>query len=207
LGLAGNGVSSNAATALPSLYTPRVVAHGDTFDNTAAVLTLYGSVPTDVTGRGFTVPVAVSLRGPNSVLRLDQTDGTLWSESTLRLTNANLDRHWYKKWYFEFSWTLFYFLFIKIKYKGKSYKWYRRNKSLVLRFGYSHLVALRIPDAMFARRAGKMKLVFFGTNRYEIRRFLSESISWRPMNIYNGRGLRFARQLVFRKFGKVSAYR
>jgi ribosomal protein L6P/L9E len=52
-----------------------------------------------------------------------------------------------------------------------------------------------------------MKLIFFGTNRYELRRFLAKAIEWRPMNIYNGRGLRFARQLVFRKAGKTSAYR
>jgi hypothetical protein len=57
------------------------------------------------------------------------------------------------------------------------------------------------------KRAGKMKMVFFGTNFFEIRYFLSSLIHWRPMNVYNGRGLRFSRQLVFRKFGKVSAYR
>ena len=76
-----------------------------------------------------------------------------------------------------------------------------------MRFGYSHLVAMRIPSLFLSRKAGKMRLIFFGTNRYDLRKFLSESIVWRPMNVYNGRGLRFARQLVFRKFGKVSAYR
>lgn len=52
-----------------------------------------------------------------------------------------------------------------------------------------------------------MKLVFFGTSSFDLRSFLSDVVIWRPMNIYNGRGLRFAKQLVFRKFGKVSAYR
>ena len=98
-------------------------------------------------------------------------------------------------------------MFIKIRYKGKSYKWYRRGGALILRFGYSHVVSMRIPSTVFSKKAGRMKLIFFGTSRYELRRFLATSIAWRPMNIYNGRGLRFARQLVRRKAGKVSAYR
>lgn len=52
-----------------------------------------------------------------------------------------------------------------------------------------------------------MKLLFFGTSYYSLRRFLGDAIRWRPVNIYNARGLRFARQRLLRKHGKVSAYR
>jgi hypothetical protein len=52
-----------------------------------------------------------------------------------------------------------------------------------------------------------MKIIFYGSNFYTLRSFLSGVISWRPMNIYHGRGLRLARQRVVRKAGKVSAYR
>lgn len=32
---------------------------------------------------------------------------------------------------------------VKMRYKGKSFRWHRRRGSLLLRFGHSHLVALR----------------------------------------------------------------
>lgn len=111
------------------------------------------------------------------------------------------------RWCCALALGLFYFFFIKLRYKGKSYKWHRRRGALVLRFGYSHTALSYIPRRVFVRRAGKMKMVFFGTCLWELRSLLAGAIRWRPMNVYNGRGLRFARQLVFRKFGKVSAYR
>jgi hypothetical protein len=52
-----------------------------------------------------------------------------------------------------------------------------------------------------------MKIIFYGSNLYSLRFFLATLVSWRPMNIYHGRGLRLARQCVIRKSGKVSAYR
>jgi len=96
----------------------------------------------------------------------------------------------------------------KLKYKGKSFRWYRKKGALVLRFGHSHLVTMRAPllGARW-RRKGRMKILFFGSNYYELRHFLARIISWRPMNLYHGRGLRLSRQVVYRKAGKVSAYR
>jgi hypothetical protein len=96
----------------------------------------------------------------------------------------------------------------KLKYKGKSFRWYRKRGALVLRFGHSHLVTMAAPLLGSKwRRKGRMKILFFGSNYYELRHFLSRVIRWRPMNLYHGRGLRFSRQVVFRKAGKVSAYR
>jgi ribosomal protein L6P/L9E len=52
-----------------------------------------------------------------------------------------------------------------------------------------------------------MKIIFYGSNHYELSLYLTTITSWRPMNVYHGRGLRLARQRVMRKAGKVSAYR
>lgn len=123
------------------------------------------------------------------------------------LDNLTRATFFYKQWVYEISRVLYFFLFIKIKYKGKSYKWFKKNTAIILRFGYSHVAFTQIPDFFFSKKIGKMKLIFFGTSYFDLRGFLSDIIVWRPMNIYNGRGLRFAKQLVFRKFGKVSAYR
>lgn len=96
---------------------------------------------------------------------------------------------------------------MRLKYKGKSFKWFKKRGSIVLRFGHSHIVVVPIPGYISSKKRKRMRIIFFGTCRWELKSFLSTLIRWRPMNVYNGRGMRFARQLVFRKDGKVSAYR
>lgn len=163
-------------------------------------LTLLGYTPQ------FAVAAPIGLWGGPGATRIFREGGVFMESNTSTATAFTL-QHRYLLWLRDISLALFYYVFIKIKYKGKSYKWHKKRTSLILRFGYSHLVSLRLPDAIGAKRVGKMKLIFFGTSGYELRSFLTSAVAWRPMNIYNGRGLRFARQLVFRKAGKVSAYR
>jgi ribosomal protein L6P/L9E len=98
-------------------------------------------------------------------------------------------------------------VFTKFKFKGKSFRWHRRCRSFILRFGHSHLTMLPFPAFIRVKKKGRMKLLFFGSSLSELSIFLSAAIAWRPMNIYHGRGLRLARQQVYRKAGKVSAYR
>jgi ribosomal protein L6P/L9E len=96
----------------------------------------------------------------------------------------------------------------KLRYKGKSFRWYKKRGALILRFGHSHLVA-SVPAHrnIWWRRRGRMKIIFYGSNYYALRAYLVALVAWRPMNIYHGRGLRLSRQRVVRKAGKVSAYR
>lgn len=119
----------------------------------------------------------------------------------------NLSR-FHIKWFFFFlkglgSWSL-----TKLKFKGKSFRWYKKKSCLILRFGHSHLVSSN--PSLFNikwKRKGRMKIIFYGSNKFELFSYLSNVVRWRPMNIYHGRGLRFAKQIVIKKSGKVSAYR
>ncbi len=97
--------------------------------------------------------------------------------------------------------------YVKIQYKGKSFKWTRKAQSLVLRFGHSHLVAEPFFPGIRMRRRGRMKLVIYGSSVFSLNLFASVVCKWRSMNVYHGRGLRISRQAVLRKSGKVSAYR
>jgi ribosomal protein L6P/L9E len=101
------------------------------------------------------------------------------------------------------SWVL-----AKLRFKGKSFRWYKKRGSLVLRFGHSHLV-VSIPSLRHLRwrRRGRMKIIFYGSDCRALIFYLATLVRWRPMNIYHGRGLRLSRQRVVRKSGKVSAYR
>lgn len=119
----------------------------------------------------------------------------------------NLSRSYIKN-FFYFLRGLGTWCLTKLKFKGKSFRWYRKKSSLILRFGHSHLVSWNpAPFNIKWRRKGRMKILFFGSNKFDLSFYLSYIIRWRPMNIYHGRGLRFSKQIVIRKSGKVSAYR
>lgn len=100
-----------------------------------------------------------------------------------------------------------FFIALKLKYKGKSFRWHRKARSILLRFGHSHLVIAKPKPNIFWRKHGRQKIIFWGTNKWYLWRFLKKTVAWRPMNIYHGRGLRLTKQKVWRKAGKVSAYR
>lgn len=97
--------------------------------------------------------------------------------------------------------------FLKLRYKGKSFRWHRKKGSLVLRFGRSHMVMLKPHQGVWWKKQGRMKILFFGSNEWYLKTFLMRVVWWRPMNIYHGRGLRLSKQKVWRKGGKVSTYR
>jgi len=77
----------------------------------------------------------------------------------------------------------------------------------MLRFGHSHLVYVRAWPGVRWRRKGKVKIILFGSSYPDLHLFAITAVRWRGMNVYHGRGLRLARQFVYRKAGKVSAYR
>lgn len=96
---------------------------------------------------------------------------------------------------------------LKLRYKGKSFKWHHRRGALLLRFGHAHLVFVKPLPGVRWRRFGRMKILLFGANLWDLLAYAQAVCWWRPMNVYHGRGLRLRRQLVLRKAGKVSAYR
>jgi len=96
---------------------------------------------------------------------------------------------------------------LKVRFKGKSFKWHRRRGALMLRFGHAHLVAVTPLPGVRWRRLGRMKIVLFGADWWSLLEYAQAVCWWRPVNVYHGRGIRLRRQLVLRKAGKVSAYR
>jgi len=66
---------------------------------------------------------------------------------------------------------------LKLRYKGKSFKWHRRGGALLLRFGHSHLVALSPLPGLRWRRFGRMKIVLYGSNWWDLVDF-ARTICW-----------------------------
>jgi hypothetical protein len=99
------------------------------------------------------------------------------------------------------------FLFYKIKFKGKGYYLYKNKRNTITpQFGYSH----RIYFYSYASQilfVTKTKILFYGFNKGDILKVSLNVKSKRNINIFTGRGVRFSKQIIYKKTGKVSLYR
>lgn len=97
--------------------------------------------------------------------------------------------------------------FIKIKFKGKGYYIYKNYRNTITpQFGYSHrlyLYSFKL-NVLFL---SKSSLIIFGLNPLDVSLVSRKIRDWRKINIFTGRGVRFSKQIVYKKSGKVSTYR
>ena len=98
-------------------------------------------------------------------------------------------------------------LFRKIKFRGKGYYIYKNSRNTIApQFGYSH----RLYVYSYFNKVkfiGKTIVLLFGLTKNDIISAGTTLKSKRPINIFTGRGVRFSRQVVYKKQGKVSSYR
>ena len=80
------------------------------------------------------------------------------------------------------------------------------RQTIAPQFGYAHRVYV-YAQANSVKFLSKTKILLFGLSRTEITKTAYNLVSTKPVNIFTGRGVRFARQIVYRKVGKVSSYR
>jgi len=97
--------------------------------------------------------------------------------------------------------------FTKLKFKGKGYYIYKNYRNTITpQFGYSHRLYLY---TFFTHISflSKTSLISFGLNFKDIACISKILYSWRPLNIFTSRGVRFSKQVTYKKSGKVSSYR
>lgn len=110
--------------------------------------------------------------------------------------------------YLNLTFTSFYKPFFrKIKFKGKGYYIYKNSRNTITpQFGYSHRLYL-YSYFVSVKFLSKTSIFVFGLLKNDV---ITTSIgikSMRPINIFTGRGVRFSREVVYKKVGKVSSYR
>jgi len=97
--------------------------------------------------------------------------------------------------------------FLKIKFKGKGYYIFKNKRNTITpQFGYAHRIYKYTFNTSVKFRT-KTSIVLFGLLKRDVIQagFLIKSM--RPINIFTGRGVRFSRQIIYKKTGKVSSYR
>lgn len=97
--------------------------------------------------------------------------------------------------------------FIKIKFKGKGYYLYKNIRNTVTpQFGYAHRI-YKYNYVVKINFLSKTKVFFYGLSVYDLFQTAGQVKQIRTINIFTGRGVRFARSLVYKKTGKISSYR
>jgi hypothetical protein len=97
--------------------------------------------------------------------------------------------------------------FLKIKFKGKGYYIYKgRRNTITPQFGYAHRLYL-YSYFISVKFLSKTSILLFGFQQNDLIKVGLGLKSMRPINIFTGRGVRFARQVIYKKVGKVSSYR
>jgi hypothetical protein len=97
--------------------------------------------------------------------------------------------------------------FQKLTFKGKGYYIYKNYRNTITpQFGYSHRLYLYTYyiNVVFL---SKTSLIVFGLNSNHVNLVSMYIKNWRSINIFTGRGVRFSRQILYKKSGKVSTYR
>ena len=110
--------------------------------------------------------------------------------------------------YIDLVFTSFYKpFFTKIKFKGKGYYIYKNKRNTITpQFGYSHRLYL-YSYFTSVKFLSKTTVFVFGLLKSDVIKTSIGVKSMRPINIFTGRGVRFSREIIYKKVGKVSSYR
>jgi hypothetical protein len=138
-----------------------------------------------------------------SNLILDLQMNSIGIELFYRNAFYGLFCNFFKKVFFQFSQIFF----KKIKFKGKGYYAYKNYRNVfALQFGYSHIIR-RYFYFINAKFLAKTSIFLFGINQSYIFKAAYRFFFVKPINIFTSRGIRFTRQIVYKKTGKISSYR
>ena len=75
-----------------------------------------------------------------------------------------------------------------------------------MQFGYSH--RLRVYSYFLSVRfITKTAVLLFGINKNDLYKTSFNIFYKKPINVFTGKGIRFTRQVIYKKTGKVSSYR
>lgn len=97
--------------------------------------------------------------------------------------------------------------FRKLKIKGKGYYIYKNYRNTVThQFGHSHRTYIYTYFTT-VKFLSKTTVLLFGSSKSDVFAAALRIRSSKYINIFTGRGVRFSKQIVYKKTGKVSAYR
>ena len=95
----------------------------------------------------------------------------------------------------------------KLKFKGKGYYIYKNARNTVTpQFGHAHRI-YNYAYNVSVKFLSKTTIFIYGLSSRDILKVSYGIKKMKPINIFTGRGVRFSKQIIYKKTGKVSSYR
>jgi len=97
--------------------------------------------------------------------------------------------------------------FLKLRFRGKGYYIFKNKRQTITpQFGYAHRLYFYayFNSVIFL---SKTQIFMFGLLKSDVINSGLGVYRMRPLNIFTSRGVRFFRQIIYKKQGKVSSYR
>jgi large subunit ribosomal protein L6 len=93
----------------------------------------------------------------------------------------------------------------RLEIEGVGYRADVKGKVLNLLLGFSHPVAMDIPEGLKVAVEGNTKLSIEGADKQMVGQFAADVRSLRPPEPYKGKGIRYDNEHIRRKVGKAGA--
>jgi large subunit ribosomal protein L6 len=90
----------------------------------------------------------------------------------------------------------------KLEINGVGYRAAVQGKKLQLSLGYSHEINYAIPDGIAIVTPKPTEIVITGIDRQKVGQVAAEIRAFRRPEPYKGKGVRYAKEFIFRKEGK-----
>ena len=85
---------------------------------------------------------------------------------------------------------------------GVGYRANAQGNKLKLQLGYSHDVDLDIPEGLDVKTPDQTTIQITGIDKQAVGQFAAEIRQWRKPEPYNGKGIKYRGEYIFRKEGK-----
>ncbi len=106
--------------------------------------------------------------------------------------------------YYLYSVTIFW---LKLIFRGKGYRMrkFKKLNKLTFNFGRSHWTKYKYNrDLYFTKKLRRQKILCFTAFQENRHQIVNDILSVKPLNVYTKRGLRWKKQSIKRRFGKIS---
>jgi len=93
----------------------------------------------------------------------------------------------------------------ELEIEGVGFKAQVEGRALVLALGYSHPVRFQIPQGIDVKVDKQVRVVVSGADRQMVGQVSAEIRGLRPPDVYKGKGIRYAGEIIKKKVGKKGA--
>jgi large subunit ribosomal protein L6 len=90
----------------------------------------------------------------------------------------------------------------KLEITGVGYRAALQGKNLQISLGYSHDVVYPVPEGITIAAPKPTEIVISGMDKQQVGQVAAEIRAYRPPEPYKGKGVKYAKEFIFRKEGK-----